>query len=158
MEEYYYLESEFDSKKLTIAQLTSILSKHNVKLPSTSQRKYVYVELFDKEIKAKASQILAELNGVEPSDSGIQIMSNVTNVSTDKAEVVCQGKHSATRDDSPVRKRQRPTEQTTPVKLDTQSIKAPSLQRFFVSPSLPGIRSKIKVIISISKCRAEYQN
>jgi hypothetical protein len=149
MDSYYYLEPGFDSKKLTIAQLTSILSKHDVKLPGTHQRKYVYLELFDREIKANASKLLDELNGVVPSDTGIKIISNEL---SDEVNL----KHSSTRDDSPVRKRIKPTF-ATPQTVDTQSMKAPSLERFFVSPSLPGIRSKIKVNIS-TKSRQELQN
>jgi hypothetical protein len=149
MDSYYYLEPGFDSKKLTIAQLTSILSKHNVKLPGTHQRKYVYLELFDREIKANAPQLLDELNGVVPSDSGIQMVSNDH---SNEANL----KHSSTRDESPVRKRIKQTF-ATPQTVGTQSMKAPSLERFFVSPSLPGIRSKIKVNLS-TKARQELQN
>lgn len=152
MDSYYYLEPGFDSKKLTIAQLTSILSKHNVKLPGTSQRKYVYLELFDTHIKANAAQLLAKVTAVEASDAGIQIISNA---SPDTAETVNHGKHSSTRDNSPARKRIKPTEQITPVKPDNQSIKAPSLEKFFVSPSLPGIRSRIKVFYVMLKTRLE---
>ena len=139
MESYYYLKPGFDSKKLTISQLTSILSFHNVKLPGTSQRKYVYLDLFDREIKAHATKILNDLNAVEASDDGVQFQ---------YTPVFESIKHSTTRDSSPVRKRVKQTIEITPTKIhpiDTQSIKPPTLDRFLISPSLPGIRSSIKV-------------
>lgn len=138
MDSYYYLKPGFDSKKLTIAQLTSILSFHNVKLPGTSQRKYVYLELFDNEIMANASKLLAELNNIEPSDAGIQIVNNA-------GAEPNHGKHASTRDSSPARKRIKPTDEIIPLTPKIQSIKAPTLDKFFISPSLSGIRSRIKV-------------
>ena len=71
---YYYLEPKFDARKLTIHQLTSILSLHDVPVPSVAQRKAVYVELFQKRIQDRASILKKQLNQVKPSSEGIEFV------------------------------------------------------------------------------------
>lgn len=71
---YEYLEEDFDYKKLTISQLCSILSRHNVDLPSSKQRKDVYLTLFSSEIAAKRVEIKKSLENVKPNGDGIEIV------------------------------------------------------------------------------------
>jgi hypothetical protein len=71
---YYYLEPDFDARKLTIHQLTSILSFHSVPVPSVAQRKAVYVELFQKRIQDRAGVLKKELKSVRPSSEGIEFV------------------------------------------------------------------------------------
>lgn len=74
MEAQTYLGPSFDAKKLTIAQLSSLLSAHGVPLPPSLQRKAVYVDLFQAQVQAKASKILKSLKPVQPSSKGIEFV------------------------------------------------------------------------------------
>lgn len=69
-----YLNENYDYKKLTIAQLCSILSKHNVALPSSRQQKHVYIDLFQTEIIEKSKELVMEIENVKPSSTGIELM------------------------------------------------------------------------------------
>lgn len=75
-----YLEPEFDAKKLTIQQLTSLLSKHDVTLPPNAQRKAYYLELFNTHITQRASNLLSEMKHVKPSSKGIEFVGHDENV------------------------------------------------------------------------------
>jgi hypothetical protein len=68
-----YLRPDFDSSSLTVSQLLGVLGYHNVKYP-TPYTKAKLVQVFNSEIKAKASQFKKERIKKEnsiPSDDGI---------------------------------------------------------------------------------------
>jgi hypothetical protein len=68
-----YLRPDFDSSSLTVSQLLGVLGYHNVRYP-TPYTKAKLVQLFNSEIKTKASQFKKERLKKEnsiPSDDGI---------------------------------------------------------------------------------------
>ena len=206
--EYYYLEPGFDAKKLTIHQLTSILSVHDVPVPNTAQRKSVYLDLFQAQITAKADKIIAQLRQVKASNDGIQyVQSDATNDENLEPVVVQKSpmKKHALNTASPSRKRLRALSEEmklqkndqmeevvvvkTPKKSDkpapssrtpgtiktegmsprissrrastrleaareamdtsstnvqSQMMSPPTLGRFLITPSMPGIRSRVQ--------------
>jgi hypothetical protein len=68
-----YLQSDFDPTSLTVSQLLGVLGYHNVAYP-TPYSKSKLVQLFQREIKAKAAELgkerLKKTNSI-PSDDGI---------------------------------------------------------------------------------------
>jgi hypothetical protein len=73
-----YLQDDFDAKKITISQICSILSKHNIDLPVAKQRKDFYVDLFNTAIFEKRREIRNEIENVKPSSQGIEVVGPVT--------------------------------------------------------------------------------
>lgn len=74
MDSLDYLQDDFDAKKITISQICSILSKHNVDLPVAKQRKDFYVDLFNTNIYENRKEIRSKLESVKPSSHGIEIV------------------------------------------------------------------------------------
>ena len=74
MDSLDYLQDDFDAKKITISQICSILSKHNVDLPVAKQRKDFYVDLFNANIYENRKEIRSKLESVKPSSHGIEIV------------------------------------------------------------------------------------
>jgi hypothetical protein len=69
---FYYLDPGFDPKKLTKAELRSIMAAHNVlNLPSSVAKKDELLDLFYKEIIAKREKIIAANKAVKPKSDGI---------------------------------------------------------------------------------------
>ena len=85
-----YLQADYDFKKLTIAQLCSILSNHKVALPSSRQPKGVYIDLFQTEIIEKSEELLQEIENIQPSAAGIEFVPSKLS----KIPVKVQGKSS----------------------------------------------------------------
>lgn len=68
----YYLDPGFDPKKLTKAELRSIMASHNVAtLPPATAKKDELLDVFYKEIIAKRDKILAANKAVKPKADGI---------------------------------------------------------------------------------------
>src|SRR5690606_18440001 len=74
-EELYYLEEDFDYRRLTKPQLRSILSENGVlDLPPASAKKEVLLNLFEERILAQVQTIKKERAKVKPSDTGITLL------------------------------------------------------------------------------------
>ncbi|KAJ3042887.1 hypothetical protein HDV00_006448 [Rhizophlyctis rosea] len=69
-----YLAPSYDPAAHTISDLLSILSAHNVPLPTSRARKSVYIDLFNTHIAAKRDQILKSLQSVVPNGDGIVLV------------------------------------------------------------------------------------
>ena len=68
----YYLDPEFDPKKLTKAELRSIMASHGIlDLPPPSAKKDELLDLFYKEIVAKRKSILDSQKNVKAKSDGI---------------------------------------------------------------------------------------
>ena len=63
---YSYLEEDFDASQATIPQLVRILSKHDIQLPSSKQKKDHYVSLFNEQIASKRSLLLKQIQSKTP--------------------------------------------------------------------------------------------
>jgi hypothetical protein len=66
-----YLTQDFDPKKLTISEISSILSYHSVEVPASRQLKEVYIDLFKTQLQPKGDQILQDMTNVKASSEGI---------------------------------------------------------------------------------------
>lgn len=68
----YYLDPEFDPKKLTKAELRSIMASHGIlDLPPPSAKKDELLDMFCKEIVAKRKSIIESQNNVKAKSDGI---------------------------------------------------------------------------------------
>ncbi|KAJ3347217.1 hypothetical protein HDU91_006831, partial [Kappamyces sp. JEL0680] len=72
--EYAHLQDGFAYDKLTISQLSSLLSHHGVELPEKRERKEVYVALFKDQVWDKRNELLCKLMDVQPSAAGIEFV------------------------------------------------------------------------------------
>ncbi|KAI9027849.1 hypothetical protein DFJ74DRAFT_505317 [Hyaloraphidium curvatum] len=70
----YYLAPDFEPGNLTVAELASVLTANDVPVPQTKAKKATYVELFQKHITGKRSQLLKQYKlagSIKPSRRGI---------------------------------------------------------------------------------------
>lgn len=68
----YYLDPEFDPKKLTKAELRSIMASHNIlDLPPPSAKKDELLDMFYKEIVAKRKSIIESQKNIKAKSDGI---------------------------------------------------------------------------------------
>ena len=68
----YYLDPEFDPKKLTKAELRSIMASHGIlDLPPPSSKKDELLDLFNKEIISKRKSILETQKNIKAKSDGI---------------------------------------------------------------------------------------
>lgn len=82
---YYYLDPDFDPRKLTKAELRSIMASHNVlNLPPATAKKDELLDLFYKEIIAKREKIIAASKAVKPKSDGIVFLDDSSRPSPKK--------------------------------------------------------------------------
>jgi hypothetical protein len=68
----YYLSPNFDPAGLTVSELASILAANDVLVPQVKARKSVYVELFQKNIASKRTELLKRYTtSVKPKTKGV---------------------------------------------------------------------------------------
>ena len=68
----YYLDPEFDPKKLTKAELRSIMASHGIlDLPPATSKKEELLDLFYKEIIAKKKLIIESRKNIKAKSDGI---------------------------------------------------------------------------------------
>lgn len=81
----YYLDAEFDPKKLTKAELRSILASHGIlDLPPASAKKAELLELFNKEIIGKKNLILESQKSTKAKSDGIVFLDDSSRPSPKK--------------------------------------------------------------------------
>jgi len=82
----YYLDPNFEPKRLTKAELRSILASHNVpNIPHPSAKKDEILDVFYKEIVSKREQILGSQRSVKPNSSGIVFLDESSRPSPKKS-------------------------------------------------------------------------
>lgn len=82
---FYYLDPGFDPKRLTKAELRSIMASHNVlNLPPATAKKYELLDTFYKEVIAKREKILAANKAVKPKSDGIVFLDDSSRPSPKK--------------------------------------------------------------------------
>ena len=62
----YLTDPEFNPKQLTKAKLCSILSEFSVELPRGSEKKAVYLDLFEQEILSRQEELRDKMSSVIP--------------------------------------------------------------------------------------------
>lgn len=81
----YYLDPDFDPKKLTKAELRSIMASHGIlSLPPPSAKKEELLDLFYREIIAKREKILAANKAVKAKSDGILFLDEASRPSPKK--------------------------------------------------------------------------
>jgi hypothetical protein len=81
----YYLDPEFDSKKLTKAELRSIMASHGIlDLPPPSAKKDELLNLFNKEIVSKRKSILESQKNIKAKSDGIVFLDESSRPSPNK--------------------------------------------------------------------------
>ncbi|KAI8915611.1 hypothetical protein EDD86DRAFT_196448 [Gorgonomyces haynaldii] len=153
-----YLAPGYDPSKLTINDLVVILSTHGVDLPSTRQHKQFYLDRFMHQLAPMGPKILLDIENVVPSKKGITMVSQERKrpISTDPVKRTAENEDVDTKrlkkeapSKLPVRKSPtRPlgvsNRMRTPTKQEPQEIECPKQERFFITPELPGVRSKVE--------------
>lgn len=81
----YYLDADFEPKKLTKAELRSILASHGiVDLPPATAKKDELLDLFYREIIAKREAILGKMSSVKAKSDGIIMLDETSRPSPKK--------------------------------------------------------------------------
>jgi hypothetical protein len=62
----YLSDPAFNPKQLTKAKLCSILSEFSIELPTGTQKKAVYLDLFEQEILSKQAVLIKQMNSIIP--------------------------------------------------------------------------------------------
>ena len=82
----YYLDPGFEPKRLTKAELRSILASHNVpNIPHPSAKKEEILDVFYKEVIAKRNQILDKQRSIKPDSAGIVFLDEASRPSPKKS-------------------------------------------------------------------------
>lgn len=116
----YYLDPEFDPKKLTKAELRSIMASHGIlDLPPPSAKKDELLDLFEKEIVSKRKSILESLKNIKAKSDGIVFLDESSRPSPKKPKKTKQAKEFISEPTSGIKP------SPSPVKKNENSISRP---------------------------------
>lgn len=93
----YYLDPEFDPKKLTKAELRSIMASHGIlDLPPATSKKEELLDLFYKEIIAKKKLIIETRKNIKAKSDGIVFLDEASRPSPKKPKTPLKNKLEST--------------------------------------------------------------
>ena len=154
-----YLQPGYNPSKLTISELTSILSSHEISVPSSRQQKQYYLDLFQELLAPLGPKILFDLENIVPSNKGIKKMatgqkltmldSNDNKRADFESETRSSKRIKSLLMESPSKlpiakaKKGSPRRSAIALPAHDQDIECPKQDRFSINPTLPGVRDTV---------------